>query len=271
MKKGTWVVVMLAGVSLAAPQIALAATGSYSTSTSTPAVTATSTYSSGRALYGKASGSTARAIHGWASNTSQSAINTGIAGQTSAGGSNFDEGTFGNFATGVKGVATANSTEVPLYTNGVWGNASSLVGTGVFGTSPGWGLYGIGGIYGVYSQGDLGSSGHLYQDWGSTVGDDLRTDIAGECTMTAGTKVATCNFPSDFVLGTTPIVVVTPTTDPGSVYWGTATLSAVTVNTASNVASNTTFNYVVVGIAEAPDLGGGVTSAGVNSKPRRLG
>jgi hypothetical protein len=171
----------------------------------------------------------AAGVFGWASNTSSVAQgageNYGVYGRVDGQGDN---------ASGVLGRATATANDPS--TNGVWGDAPSANGTGVFGSSTGGiGVVGIGGVtgllgmgaalgvlgdsagigdgsYGVLSLSDAGVGGHLVGKTGQLV---------GSCAWAANSATtAGCTFTVPFPGGgTPPVVLVIPMSDPSDRWW----------------------------------------------------
>jgi hypothetical protein len=258
--KKSWPIMVGIAFALMAPSAVLAATGSFSSSTSTNALSAVNSGSgkaigavsntgdtakfvntahsgsSDTAVYGlQQSGSDgARGLFGYS--VSQGAGRTyGVYGRTDASGDN---------ASGLYGAA-ANSDG---FTNGVLGKSESTQGTGVFGVGA-FGVYGLGnavgvvgdsgaiadGSYGVWSFTDMATSGHL-------VGSN---NLAGTCTVTASTT-QTCAFDNPFPAA--PIVVITPAGDPSTAgaYWVVATTDHFTIHVTN--AATLTFNYIVAGV-----------------------
>lgn len=138
---------------------------------------------------------------------------------------------------------------------GVTGVSSGSRGVGVGGTATGvdgWGVYGKGGKYGVVGYGndfglislsDAGLRAHLVARNG---------DVAGTCTIASSSSSQACSFASSFGSGVSPVVVVTPTSNPGSFFWiSGVSVSGFTVNLGSAPGADVTFNYVVVGVKPA--------------------
>ena len=118
-------------------------------------------------------------------------------------------------------------------------------GYGVAGDATFWGVQGFGGSLGVLSSSDLGVEGHFYAH---TAG-----KIAGVCQVPAAQSSVTCSFGSSFGLNTNPIVVVTPTTNPGSAYWvAAADRNGFTLNLAVAPVGSIDFNFLVVGLSDCP-------------------
>lgn len=252
---------LTAGFALAAiviPQVVSAATGSFSSGTQAPALTAKNT-------------GIGNAIFGWAATYNADTPNSGVLGRSdgyqgrgltgvaaSPTGINF--GVYGvsssTSGTGVAGIGgmfgiQGRSSYAPEG-RGVTGVSSGSVGVGVAGTATGtnaWGVYGKGGKYGVVGYGndfglislsDAGLKAHLVARNG---------DVAGTCTIAAASTSQACSFATAFGAGISPVVVVTPTSNPGSFFWVSGTTSSgFTVTLASQPGSDVTFNYVVVGV-----------------------
>lgn len=253
---------VIAAAILLVPEAVMAAVGTFSSTTSTPAVKGTNsgsgqggyfynstTSTAGTGVYGLAhSAKTGTAgVYGFANATS--GVTYGVYGRAASNTEN---------ASGVYGLATGTTGAV----NGVYGRATGSDGDGVYGLSTGangWGVEGSGtwigvygwawngsngdGSYGVVSRNDLGVGGHIIADPRS---DGTSSDVAGMCTVTASTS-QTCNFHDPFPETANPIVVLTPTSDPGAVtYWVTSSGSNLTVHLSAS--STITFNYIVVGV-----------------------
>jgi hypothetical protein len=245
------------------PTAVMAATGSFSSSSSTTALsvantgsgkavnatsntgttgmfTGNATFGPRIALYGlqRSASNTARGVYGYAS-SSGSGQTFGVYGRTDASGDD---------AAGVYGLANnANG-----FVDGVLGLSKSDAGTGVYGVGALAGVAGAGpqvgvlgssgtagdGSYGVWSLNDAAVSGHLVGSGG---------DLAGTCDVLAqATSSSGCDFPDAFPAA--PIVVLTPTSNPGAAYWVTTTTTGLTVHLASAPSGTVTFNYMVVGI-----------------------
>jgi len=301
-RKAAWILVAVLVAAVLVPQVVYAATGAFSSSSSSTALTATNS-GSGRAinatsktgyagvftrtatsgstatiysvqksassgtsavfgyststgsgttygLYGRAAASNGRGVFGYA--TRSSGATSGVYGRTLSGSDG---------ASGVFGWASSTGSGG---TCGVCGVASNLTGIGVGGFAPVLGVYGnaffgivgdsgtIGdGSLGVVSATDAGFSGHVF---GSAADGNGRFDFAGTCTVADGTAAVDCVFKHSFPVGTTPIVVITPTGNPGAnPYWvstpsaGTAA-DAFSINFPGTVSGAKTFNYMVVGL-----------------------
>jgi Collagen triple helix repeat (20 copies) len=132
---------------------------------------------------------------------------------------------------------------------GVWGSSSN--GWGVRGQGGEGGLAGDGGDYGVVGDGslagvlsnsDLAVADHIYVDGNN--------QVAGVCEIPSGQTSVSCPFKTSFVATTSPIVVLTPTTDPGSTYWvSDTTISGFTLNVSAAPPANLDFNFLVIGVA----------------------
>lgn len=217
------VLAFAAGVALT-PAVAMAATGLFTSSTTTPAVRALNTTGAGPAVQAEASGSGNKAAI-YSRNTA-----------TGDGSNAFYSRSY--VLTGEHyGIRGLDSSELGA---GARGDSNARGGTGVLGV----GAYGAGvvgaGAYGVVSDGELGAAAHL-------IGMDQ--NIAGDCTLTVAEGTATpCRFTAPFPAGITPRVVVTPTSNPGSPYWVSGVgVGGFSINTGQGVTADTTFSYVVVG------------------------
>jgi hypothetical protein len=152
------------------------------------------------------------------------------------------------FATAaVEGVAPQRST-VGVYgfgSGGVWGNGGSV---GVQGDGDLWGIQGFGAKLGVLSRSDLGIEDHLYSH--------VLGRLAGICEVPAAQTSVRCNFNSPFRVSTSPIVVATPTANPGGTYWTSAIdNTGFTLNLAMAPSSVLLFQYIVVGVDACPFSG----------------
>lgn len=221
----------VAGVALT-PAAAMAATGLFVSSTTTPAVRAVNTTAAGPAVQAESAGTGNKAAV-YARNTA-----TGIGSNAFYARSYATSGEhYGMWAidSSVDGA-------------GIRGETTAPGGTGVLGLSPyGTGLLGVGGDAGVLSLGNVAADGHLL---------GIGQNIAGPCTVIATATSATCSFPTPFPTGIVPRVVVTPTGDPGGSFWvSSVTVNGFTVHTvAAAGVGGLTFDYVVVGVIPA---GGG--------------
>jgi hypothetical protein len=233
-----WPLVVLLVAVLIVPNAVMAATGSFSSTTSTPALKAANS-GSGRAI----TASAAR-THG-AYITSNASFGTfhGVYGATRSASTN---------ASGVLGFATASFGQ----TNGVWGRTTSPDGIGVFGDG-GTGVLGTGDVgvvgfgpaFGVLSLGTLGVVGGPIVADGSVSGANMASDVAGTCTVLQAASTAQCSFISGFPQGVVPVVVVTPTGNPGGNFWVSGisgTGFSINMSSPASV-GGLTFNYIVVG------------------------
>jgi hypothetical protein len=234
-----------------APVAAYAATGSFSSSSSTSAVTATNT-GGGYALDTTASKFTAiRSTSQGTTNGSAMLLrqySTGDGSNALYAKSYVDTGTH----YGVQGVTTSQGA-------GVYGQGTQ--DTGVVGKGSA-GVVGQGTAYGVVSQGDdLVSGGNLYDDGG----------VSGVCTVAAGATSASCSFRVDFIdPSAKPIVVVTPQGNPGGTYWVDATaVSGFTLNLASPAPASVDFGYHVVGLYTPAAARAKLPSAAAAPRPQR--
>jgi hypothetical protein len=97
-------------------------------------------------------------------------------------------------------------------------------------------------------------SGHVQA---GTVAGTLNKDFAGQATVTAGATTIAVTFSSNHTGAAQPVIVITPTSDPiitgvpvGTwvTYSGsTGAWTGFTINISATLASNVTFNYLVVG------------------------
>jgi len=324
-RKAAWLFVAVLGLAVIVPQVVYAATGTFTSSSGSTALTATNS-STGRAInatsktsytavltrtatsgttatlyavqksessgasavygfstnnrggaygvYGRSAAGAGRGVFGYATSTvgetygvygrSAAAFGRGVFGYATngAGGSNYGVygrtlGT-GDGSTGVYGFASATGDGA---TCGVCGRSNSDFGLGIGGVSYSVGALGLGDVIGVYGTSGLigdGSAG-IFTDTDAAFGGHvlaLGTDIAGTCTIATGqTASPDCNFANAFPPGTSPIIVVTPTSDPGSVFFvsdpavGDAT-TGFKVNLATAPGAAVDFNYLVVGVNE---------------------
>jgi hypothetical protein len=213
-----------------APVAAYAATGSFSSSSGTSAVTATNT-GGGYAL--DATGSKATSIRSTSQGTTSGSAM--LLRQYSTGdGSNAMyaksyAGTGVHF--GVQGVTVSQGA-------GVFGQGTN--DTGVVGQGAA-GVVGQGTAYGVVSLGDdLVSGGNLYDDGG----------VSGVCTVADGATSASCSFRVNFIdPQAKPIVVATPQGNPGGTYWVSDTsATGFTLNLSSAAPDSVDFGYHVVAL-----------------------
>ena len=129
----------------------------------------------------------------------------------------------------------------------VWGDGGYA---GVEGDGSPYGVEGSGHLAGLLSDTDLAVFDHIYVEH--------RNGVAGTCSVTAGMTSATCSFQPAFQPTTTPIVVVTPTANPGTFYYVTnTTTSGFTVNIGTSLGTDLEFNYLVIGIASCVFPGSG--------------
>lgn len=213
-----------------APVAAYAATGSFSSTATTSAVTASNT-GGGYALDATSSKTTSiRSTSQGTGNGSAMLLRQYSTGEGSnalyaksyaATGTHF----------GVQGVSVSQGA-------GVYGQATQDTGVAGEGTA---GVVGQGTAYGVVSQGDgLVSGGNLYDDGG----------VSGVCGVAAGATSASCTFRVGFVdPAAKPIVVVTPQGNPGGAYWvDSASGTGFTLNLAAPAPAAVDFGYHVVGL-----------------------
>jgi hypothetical protein len=249
----------IAGLVLA-PAAAVAATASFSSSSGTPAVSATNTTAAGPAITATAKGSGNQAAvlaRNYAASPgsnafySKSYVNTGehygIWGvDTSPDGAGVRGQSTNSDGTGVVGEGG---------NNGIGMLGASRDGIGVAGASEtGAGVVGSGAI-GVASDGEIANFFHLL-DFSANAG--TSGDLAGTVSVVDGAKTARVTYPDAFSKGITPVVVLTPTSQgaAASSYWVAPVVDATTgdttgfdVNTAAAV-TGATFDYVVVGFVE---------------------
>jgi hypothetical protein len=248
LRRIAWPLAVLGGVVLVAPAVALAAPGGFTSSNSTPAVSATNS-SSGLGVDATSKGTVIRATGSGAGsgsamflrqNSTGSGSNALYAKSYAPSGIHF----------GVQGVnispqgAGVYGQGVNLNGgDGVVGEALSDGGAGVVGSSPGTGVLGTGEVFGVLSLGDTGSAGNVY---------DLSDGgWAGTCEATATSSP--CAFGQPFLdPSVDPVVVVTPQGDPGGSYWVSgANQDGFTLNLASAPSGTVVFGYQVVGTIPA--------------------
>jgi hypothetical protein len=235
-------VTFAAGVLLASG-VAYAATGVFSSSTTTPAVKATNT----------GGGYAVDAL----------STNSGAEKAESRGNKSVSTLYLRSLATG----ELANGLYAKSYPTsgehyGVWGVNNSFGGAGVRGQGAGTGVLGeTGGVpgdatFGVWSEQDLVNNGHLV-----TLDTDLSTpgNLAGTCTVPAGATQVTCTFDDPFFTvefaEVTPIVVLTPRQVAAAGLPAYSVLSAnqdgFTISLASAApAGGLQFGYHVVGVNE---------------------
>lgn len=249
----------LAGVVLA-PAAAVAATASFSSSSGTPAISATNTTAAGPALTATAKGTGNQAAvlarnyaqsDGSNAFYSKSYVNTGehygIWGvDVSPDGAGVRGQSTNSDGTGVLGEGGANGFGVAgASRDGIGVAGASETGAGVVGS----------GVIGLASDGEIASFVHLL-DFSASAG--TGGDLSGTVTVPDAAKTARVTYPDAFPKGVTPVVVLTPTSQgaAGSAYWVAPVVDAATgdttgfdVNTAAAV-TGATFNYVVVGFVE---------------------
>jgi hypothetical protein len=216
----------------------------------------------------------AAGVFGYASSTASTGAgrNYGVFGQTNGSGDD---------TSGVFGLAPATAGD-PI-TNGVWGDAPSAGGTGVYGTSTGGvGLIGLGGFagtmglstnigvagdtetiadgsYGLLSFTDAGIAGHLVGRTGHLVGTCSWT---GSVADTSGCTF-TVPFPGD---GPEPMVFITPLGDPGGRWWVSSFQTDVNGDftgftaTRSDTSGGATIQWLAIGVDDSM----------VPAAPRRL-
>ncbi|MCO5996000.1 hypothetical protein [Actinoallomurus rhizosphaericola] len=212
------------------PVAAYAATGSFSSSTTTSAVTATNT-GGGYALDATSSKTTAiRSTSQGTGNGSAMFLRQYSTGEDSnalyakaypTDGVHF----------GVQGVTSSQGA-------GVYGQSAQDTGVAGQGVA---GVVGQGTAYGVVSAGDgLLTGGNLYDDGG----------LSGICTVASGATTADCTFTIPFVdTAARPVVVVTPQGNPGGAYWvQNASASGFTLSLSAPAPASVDFGYHVVGL-----------------------
>ncbi|HEX9775407.1 MAG TPA: hypothetical protein VGB83_07495 [Actinomycetota bacterium] len=270
-------VVMTAAVvaALAIPSgIAWAATQTFTHGGSGTTLTVKNTSGTGKALFGKSVGGitgkfertkssgTNPALQGV---THTSATGAGVEGRSvrSGGGGVGVKGlSKGVDGTGVWGVAPGSSGVGGVFEGDLFGafgiGSLGLYGVGAFGVEgdgavvgvAGW-TPGIGdGTYGVWSASDAGVSGHLHAYADTTLAPaDIPGDVAGFCTLPLGETSVACAFPTPFFDGVVPVVVLTPTSDPGDFYWVSAgDENGFTITIGSIQVGDVTFGYHVIGL-----------------------
>jgi hypothetical protein len=223
-------VAAFAAGTIVAPVAAYAATGSFSSSSSTSAVTATNS-GGGYAL--DATGTKATSIRSTSQGTGNGSAIYLRQYSTGDGSNALYAKTYTTTGThyGVQGVTGSQGA-------GLFGQGSK--DTGVLGQGTA-GVVGQGSAYGVVSQGDeLVSGGNLYDDGG----------VSGVCTVASGSTSASCTFTVAFIDNTAkPVVVVTPQGNPGGAYWVSgATATGFTLDLASPAPASVDFGYHVVGL-----------------------
>lgn len=245
------------GVALV-PAAAMAATGSFTSSTSATALTVANT-GTGRSLTSVSASSSGSVF--------QASGNTPGAGLYSRSTSTADDskGLFGVESSPTGGTYGVVGTVTSPDGTGLEGRAASVAGgVGVRGLGGDAGVVGFGdqelGGVGVaggsynYSTGQFGTPGDGTFGVVSTVdtytGGHLvsRTDqMAGSCTVGINMTLGTCNLANAFPSGTTPQVVVTPQSNPGGFFWVTSSADYFTIHLAAPAAADVRFSYVVVG------------------------
>jgi hypothetical protein len=234
-----------------APVAAYAATGSFSSTSTTSAVTASNT-GGGYALDATSSKTTSiRSTSQGTGNGSAMLLRQYSTGdQSNALYAKSYPATGVHF--GVQGVSSSQGA-------GVYGQATADTGVAGEGTA---GVVGQGTAYGVVSQGDtLVSGGNLYDDGG----------VSGVCGVAAGATSASCTFRTGFVDPTAkPIVVVTPQGNPGGTYWVDATTgTGFTLELAAPAPATVDFGYHVVGLYSPAAARATVPSTGRKPQVRR--
>jgi hypothetical protein len=234
-----------------APVAAYAATGSFSSSSGSSAVTATNT-GGGYALDTTASKFTA------IRSTSQGSTNGSamLLRQYSTG-----DGSNALYAKSYVGTGTHYGVQGVITSQGAGVYGQGTLDTGVVGKGSA-GVVGQGTAYGVVSQGDdLVSGGNLYDDGG----------VSGVCAVTAGATSASCTFRVAFIdPSARPIVVVTPQGNPGGTYWVAATTAGgFTLNLASPAPASVDFGYHVVGLYTPAAARAKLPSAAAAPRPQR--
>lgn len=234
-----------------APVAAYAATGSFSSSSSTGAVTATNT-GGGYALNANSSdGTSILSTSGGTGSGSAMLLRQNASGD---GSNALYAKTYTHTGThyGVQGVTTSQGA-------GVFGQGTSDTGVVGQGTA---GVVGQGTAYGVVSLGDgLVSGGNLYDDGG----------VSGVCSVAAGATSASCSFRVAFIDSSAkPVVVVTPQGNPGGTYWvGDATATGFTLNLASPAPDAVDFGYHVVGLYTPAAARAKLPSSAAAARPSR--
>jgi hypothetical protein len=213
-----------------APVAAYAATGSFSSSNSTSAVTSTNT-GGGFALD--------------ATGTKNTSIRSTSQG-TGSGSAMF----LRQYSTGDGSNALYAKSYAADGTHfGVQGVTSSL-GAGIYGQGPNdtgvagegtVGVVGSGSAYGVASLGDtLTMGGNAYDNGG----------VSGLCTVQSGATSASCSFQISFIDPTAnPIVVVTPQGNPGGSFWvSDSNASGFTLHLSAAAPADVVFGFHVIGL-----------------------
>jgi hypothetical protein len=266
LRRIAWPLAVVGAAVLVAPTVAWAATGSFSSSTSTPAVRATNS-STGLAIDATSKGTVIRSTGSGTGGGAAMFLRQTSTGNNSNAlyaktyvASGVHYGAWGvNVAAqgaGVRGEGTnANGGD------GVIGTASSAGGAGVYGGSPGVGVIGAGGEFGVLSLGDTAGAGNVY--------DFSDGGWAGTCNATGTSNP--CTFGGTPFLDPTvkPVVVVTPQGDPGGSYWVTgANANGFTLRLATAPAGEVVFGYQVVGTISAGARSSEKASAVTDAKAR---
>jgi len=248
LRRIAWPLAVIGGAVLVVPAVASAAPGSFTSSTSTPAVRASNS-SAGLGIDAASKGTVIRATGSGTGTGSAMFLRQSSTGNGSNAlyaksyatsgvhygvqGVNISPQGAGVYGQGVNGSGG----------DGVIGEASSDGGAGVFGSSPGTGVMGTGGVFGVLSLGDTGSAGNVY---------DLSDGgWAGTCDATGTSNL--CAFGTPFLdPSVAPVVVVTPQGNPGGSYWVSgAGQDGFTLNLASAPSGTVVFGYQVVGTIPA--------------------
>lgn len=97
--------------------------------------------------------------------------------------------------------------------------------------------------------GAITTTGHMQA---GPVGGSANADLAGQATVTAAATTKAVTFTNNYLSTSQPVVVLTPTSAPGTTFWvtyqgSTGAWSGFTVNLAASQAGNVTFNYQVIG------------------------
>jgi hypothetical protein len=236
---------------IATPVVAYAATGAFSSSTTTSAVKASNT-GGGYALD--------------ATSTKTSSIRATSQGTGSGSALYLRQYSTGSGSNGLYAKSYA-TTGVHFGAVGVTNSQGAGVqglgaqDTGVYGQGAA-GVVGQGTSFGVVSQGDsLVTQGNAYDDGG----------VSGLCTVAAGAVSASCTFTVAFVdASAKPIVVATPQGNPGGAYWvENATVSGFTLKLASAAPAAVPFGYHVVGLYSAAAATKTLPSQGGQAKVQR--
>jgi hypothetical protein len=229
------------------PVVAYAATGSFSSSTTTAAVRASNT-GGGFALD--------------ATSTKTTSIRSTSSGTGNGSALLLRQNSTGNESNGL--YAKAYPTTGLHF--GAWGvtnsegagvRGQSAKDTGILGEGV-VGVFGQGSAWGLVSAGDsLVTGGNVYDDGG----------VSGLCTVPAGANSATCSFTLPLLDDTAkPIVVATPQGNPGGAYWvENATVSGFTLRLASAAPTAVPFGYHVIGLYTTAGAANSLSSSGVGS------